>query len=110
MQVFNNLFQSWEDIKREFNTDAKEPDKILYANYTYESYSGDALVVFKQGDEYGWVEGGHCSCYGLEDQWRPEMYSAELFLSVLERKLEDSYRMDTDVLKFLKESLACQHT
>jgi len=46
--------------------------KILLASYSYQDYSGDAFVLFKQGGKYYEVNGGHCSCYGLEDQWEPE--------------------------------------
>lgn len=46
-------------------------EKIIIASYTYEDYSGSAYVLFtKQGKIYE-VTGGHCSCYGLEDQWEP---------------------------------------
>jgi hypothetical protein len=46
--------------------------EILLASYTYESYSGSAFVLFKQGDKLYQNYGSHCSCYGLEGQWQPE--------------------------------------
>lgn len=46
--------------------------KILLASYSYENYSGNAFVLFKKGGKYYEVNGSHCSCYGLEDQWEPE--------------------------------------
>lgn len=47
--------------------------KVLFASYTYEDYSGDAFVLLI--DDYGnlfEVNGSHCSCMGLEDQWEME--------------------------------------
>lgn len=50
---------------------------ILYADYTYGDYSGDAFILFHKKDDQGnlklyEVNGSHCSCYGLENQWQPE--------------------------------------
>lgn len=45
---------------------------ILFASYGDDNYEGDAWVLFEQGDKLYEVSGGHCSCYGLEDQWLPE--------------------------------------
>lgn len=52
---------------------------VLLASYSYENYSGDAFVLFRDtrdGQLYE-VHGGHCSCYGLEGQWRPELCDLE---------------------------------
>jgi hypothetical protein len=51
-------------------------DDIIYAGYTYEDYSGSALVVFKKDGKLYENNDGHCSCYGLED-WRPEETSLD---------------------------------
>lgn len=50
--------------------------KILYADYTYENYSGDAFVLGfdKELNQFFEVNGSHCSCYGLEGQWEPEYF------------------------------------
>jgi len=47
---------------------------VLLASYSYENYSGDAFVLYRDtrdGKLYE-VHGSHCSCYGLEGQWEPE--------------------------------------
>jgi len=52
---------------------------VLLASYSYENYSGDAFVLFRDtrdGKLYE-VHGGHCSCYGLEGQWDPEICDVE---------------------------------
>lgn len=50
---------------------------IILASYTYEDYSGDAYVLFRKDNELYEVTGSHCSCYGLEDQWRPDKVTLE---------------------------------
>lgn len=71
MSVYFDIFSSWRDVQREFGMNEPEPD-VLFAAYEYESYSGEALVVFRRGGELWTVHGSHCSCYGLEEQWSPD--------------------------------------
>jgi hypothetical protein len=59
---------------------------ILFASYTYEDYSGDAFVLFEKDGKYFEVHGGHCSCYGLEDQWSPEEIELDVLLERIKRK------------------------
>lgn len=76
---FLGLFQNKEDIIHEFNL--KENDlnnvNILFAVYEYENCSGTAFVLFEKDGELYEVNGSHCSCYGLEDQWIPEEASLD---------------------------------
>ena len=44
---------------------------ILYAHYENEDWCGSAIVVFRQDGALFCVEGSHCSCNGLADQWEP---------------------------------------
>lgn len=66
---------------------------ILFASYGCENYSGDAWVLFEQNGNLYEINAGHCSCYGLENQWEPE----EVILEELHNRLqkgtfgEDSY-------------------
>jgi hypothetical protein len=70
-------YENWNGVKgREavaanFNETLPDDVEILFAIYTNEGYSGDATVIFRQGGKLYLVEGGHCSCYGLEGQWEP---------------------------------------
>ncbi len=57
-----------------------EPTAVLYAYYQFEDYSGDAEVLYKRGRRYYLVEGGHCSCHGLEGQWEPTEYPTKRVL------------------------------
>lgn len=51
--------------------------EILVAVYSYENYEGSAYVLAKKDGNLFEVEGGHCSCYGLEGQWKPTEVSVE---------------------------------
>ena len=51
---------------------------VLYWDYTYEDYSGDAVVIYVQDGKFYMVDAGHCSCYGLEEGWSPEEVSPEM--------------------------------
>lgn len=57
---------------------------IILASYTYENYSGDAFVLFEHDGKLYEVNGGHCSCYGLEGQWSPE----ETTIEALKHRIE----------------------
>lgn len=95
--VYLNDWTSKDDLLRDFEQiysndavdklkDANEKYKdvnILFASYAYEDYSGDAFVLFEQDGKLFEVNGGHCSCYGLEGQWEPE----EVILVELENRV-----------------------
>lgn len=62
-----------------FEIDLKvEYGEILYAEYNSFSYEGEAFVLLKRGDVLMRVDASHCSCVGLEGQWRPEITSIEV--------------------------------
>jgi len=79
------------------------PGLIVYGFYSYEDYSGYAYVLYRDEDGVLWeVEGSHCSCNGLEEQWSP----GEVTLQYLKNRAADSsgcYRdfdaVQGDVLK-----------
>lgn len=65
---------------------------ILFASYGMDNYEGDAWVLFEQDGDLYEVNGGHCSCYGLEGQWNPD----EVLLKELEnRLLKGTFGTDT---------------
>ncbi len=72
--------------------------KILFADYTYESYSGDSYVLGydKESKLFFEVTGSHCSCYGLEGQWDIVEYESweilsEVILKTFGAKVECSW-------------------
>lgn len=52
-------------------------DEIIFASYGGRDYEGHALVLFEHDGKLYEVHGSHCSCFGLEDQWKPEETSWE---------------------------------
>lgn len=78
--VYIDGWNSLEDVLRDFEIEASEVEgfNIIVAAYdTSEAYSGDAFVLLEKEGKYYEVNGGHCSCYGLEDQWSLEESAEE---------------------------------
>ena len=70
-------FSEKSDVASEFQVDIGDIN-ILIAVYSQEDYEGSAFVLFYGEDNQLYeVNGGHCSCYGLEEQWDPEATSWE---------------------------------
>lgn len=64
--------------------------KILYADYTYEGYEGDAYILGynKQEGKFFEVHGSHCSCYGLEGQWVEEYCTLAELNEVIDKRFK----------------------
>ena len=64
----------WEENKTKMKKaiDSYNDINVLFASYGQANYSGDAWVLFEKDNRLYEVNGGHCSCYGLEGQWEPE--------------------------------------
>ena len=87
MAIYKGIFEKKEDVFQEFSNSWDELDSdmkkemencnILFAWYGNGSYDGTAFVLFERDGDLYEVNGSHCSCYGLEDQWDPEMTSVE---------------------------------
>ena len=67
-------FESAEDMCASFRIDQDMLSgvKILVACYDEWDYEGHAFVLYESEGRLFEVNAGHCSCYGLEDQWEPE--------------------------------------
>lgn len=78
-------FENVEDIEYNFACkDALKDAEVLFAVYDTGCYEGSAFVLFRKDGKLYEVNGSHCSCYGLEDQWDPE----ETLVESLEHRLE----------------------
>ena len=77
-----------EGLKEDFRiTDADLAGvSILIASYTYENYSGAAIVLLEKDGKLFEVTGGHCSCHGLEEQWEPGETSIHALIRALNGK------------------------
>ena len=83
--------EDWKTMQSDFEMDEPFPDEILYAEYECQYYEGWADVIYRNGDKFYWAHGSHCSCYGLEGQWDPEEYTAELFVAAWEKGLYQNF-------------------
>jgi len=68
--MYYGEFSNDGDICKEFGISSID-GVVIFASYEYEFYQGDADVVFIKNGNLYWVNGSHCSCHGLEDQWEP---------------------------------------
>lgn len=86
--IFKNDFDCADDVFGCFNVPQSEREgvEILFADYTYEDYSGNANVLFARDGELYEVFGSHCSCFGLEGQWEPEHLDKSIALQIIERR------------------------
>ena len=81
IQKYTGEFNSIQDIIENFSLTEEESTIlrndliVISADYDFYCYDGTAEVYFfdtRDGKFYE-VHGGHCSCYGLEGQWEPEV-------------------------------------
>jgi hypothetical protein len=72
-------FDDQADVLKQFEEPAAALDgaELLYACYESYGYDGSAIVVFRKDGELFLVSGGHCSCYGLSDEWSAEPTTLE---------------------------------
>ena len=102
-------FECKEDVVREFaiQDDDLRDAFILLAWYGYGDYDGSAFVLFERGGKLYEVNGGHCSCYGLEECWDPEETDAQALLHRIEhgRLGQDSYYDECTFGDYLKKLL-----
>ena len=82
--IYSGDFNCRADVEREYNVAIAKNIRIVYAGYWYRDYSGNSVVLFKQGRKLYEVRGGHCSCDGLGGQWEPEEVNKDQMMHMLE--------------------------
>jgi hypothetical protein len=102
--IFTGSFDSVKDIMEQFQiTPADLVGKnILFASYDCGGYDGEAFVIFEENGSLYEVHGSHCSCYGLEGQWEPELTTK----AALEMRLGDRSTLHPDIQAGLNQVLA----
>lgn len=116
-QIYFNDWASlnWENLKgkealqKDFEFTLTD-EKIIFASYYTGGYEGRAYVLFEQDGKLYEVFGGHCSCYGLEDQWNPEEINLEYIPKRIELidkdyQFDDLNREQKRLLKFRLKKL-----
>jgi hypothetical protein len=100
--IYWGFFETKEDIKKFFRLTPKQAQElnssdILLAAYDTCRYEGDAIVIFEKNGKLYEVRGSHCSCYGLEGQWDPEV----TFPEALERYAQRPSFLFADQIKHM---------
>lgn len=103
-------FADRADIEKQFETKLDDDIEILLAWYGYGDYEGDAFVLFRKDGKLYEVNGGHCSCNGLEGQWDPEETSIEALRFQLDKGTRfsdyyDGYQQAKEELTAVLEEL-----
>lgn len=101
----------WLEKKTKMEQKLKEWEgiNILFASYSYANYSGDAFVLFEKEGKLFEVNGGHCSCYGLEGQFEPEETTLEaLRHRLVDGKMGQDDYSDNEFANELKQFLGVQ--
>lgn len=88
--TYKGVFTCWADVQKTFKIDMLEPEEIILAEYDQNYYDGEATVIYRNSDEYGWVEESHCSCYELGGMWKPELYDLGTLVLAIERIIKAS--------------------
>ena len=103
MSQYLQEFKSRQDVADNYGGDRYNDEKgeqskailnelrgstIHLAWYGYGSYCGSSLVIYEKDGKLYEVNGSHCSCYGLEGQWKPEETSWE---ALKERDITGEY-------------------
>lgn len=80
--VYCGDWECLEDMLNDFHIpkEVVEGYEVLYGWYEYADYSGSAFVLLQKDGKLYEVNGGHCSCFGLEDQFDLEETSVEALL------------------------------
>lgn len=97
--IFLDRFDNKQDVERSFEVGFHDYEHIIFAQYLDGDYSGKAWVIYYNSEEEKLYEvhGSHCSCYGLENQFDPELTSVEDLLERIARGGQSDY--DTESVK-----------
>ena len=79
---YNEVASDWSE-----NLEKVSKYTFIAYEYSYENYEGMAFGVLERDNKLFIVEGSHCSCYGLEEQWEPEETPKEVVLKILQSQL-----------------------
>lgn len=105
MHIYDGEFENWSDVSKQFDIAYKEPEHV-YASYDRQAYDGTAFVLYFNNPYFYYVYGSHCSCYGLEGQWEPEIFTRKQIQKLI--KTTNDYRfygIDKKIIRNLYKEL-----
>ncbi len=107
--MFYGEFDTWDNVLSQFGVEKSEVSNAvpIFAAYDIDGYEGTASVVYVEDGKFWLVDGSHCSCYGLEDQWEPEETPYEVLEHLAEKGnyMFSVYKKEfMATINFIKES------
>lgn len=111
---YRESFESWAQVRENFNGYGSDtvavavavPDKeprFVFAIYDTPPYEGYADVLFSEdGKEIFHASGSHCSCFGLEGQWKPEQMPVEAIIKEADSSWGCLSKFSEEVKRWLK--------
>jgi len=108
MNEYIENFASNADIISSYDApaDALDGATVLLAWYGYGDYNGESFVLFERDGKLWEVNGSHCSCYGLEDQWCPKETS---WKALAMRNLANNYTAGANMAHQILQELVAKH-
>jgi hypothetical protein len=96
-------FSDWSEVREQFGGECPEQEpRFVFASYECEGYDGSATVIVSEtGIKFSVVEGGHCSCHGLEGQWEPTRHGVRDLRKMMEATYGFWRDQKDDVTKWL---------
>jgi len=79
--VYREDFTSREDVEDNFGIMLDKSVKIIFAWYGSGNYDGSVFVLFRDKGKLYEVNGSHCSCHGLGNQWLPEETTKKILMA-----------------------------
>ena len=90
--VYFDGFDNRAHMEQQFEETLSEGIEVLFASYASGGYDGnDAFVLFTENGKLYEVNASHCSCYGLEGQWQPELTTVKSLRYTMEHGYKFSY-------------------
>ena len=102
----------WKERKAEVaeSIEKHKGEKILFASYGQEYYEGSAWVLIEKDGQLMEINGSHCSCYGLEQQWEPKPVTLdELKFRLISGTMGSDAYSDNEFANELKEFIGVTH-
>lgn len=78
-----------------------EGAELLVSLYETPAYEGYCFILYRKGGELYEVNGSHCSCHGLEDQWDPTVTNWRALAS----RCFYQYDNREEILEFIADNL-----
>jgi hypothetical protein len=105
-RIYRDDFSNWAEVVENFTGNCpKEEPRFVFAEYEPGDYCGSAVVITSNdGEKFSLVEGSHCSCMGLEDQWEPTEHTEPEIRKMMEANFGFFHRNRNDLAKWIEQS------